>query len=214
MQGQCPEADDMAKGELLKMVDLIKGDEIDLVSISTIMPGYESAQTLYSELDFGASIIGSVGPYLFIHYSTESTACTPADTTQSSGFVVFDVDKAQQVQILSSEERSRILETEQVQAYEKIRGDHIVEVKKPEDLAGHLIRSGRTSLAFCKALGIKPVTMPISDVYSGLDRGIIEGYMLGPSSTEENCESRSSGYSISFRRRDSISMSRMGSSSS
>ena len=58
-------------------------------------------------------------------------------------------------------------------------------VKKPEDLAGHLIRSGRTSLAFCKALGIKPVTMPISDVYSGLDRGIIEGYMLGPSPTED-----------------------------
>ena len=54
------------------------------------------------------------------------------------------------------------------------------EAKTPEDLAGHLIRSGRTSLAFCKALGIKPVTMPISDVYSGLDRGIIEGFMLGP----------------------------------
>ena len=54
------------------------------------------------------------------------------------------------------------------------------EVKKPEDLVGHLIRSGRTSLAFCKALGVKPVTMPIADVYSGLDRGIIEGFMLGP----------------------------------
>lgn len=58
-------------------------------------------------------------------------------------------------------------------------------VEKPDDLAGHLIRSGRTSLAFCKALGIKPVTMPIADVYSGLDRGIIEGYMLGPSPTED-----------------------------
>jgi len=59
------------------------------------------------------------------------------------------------------------------------------EAKTPEDLSGHLIRSGKTSLAFCEAIGIKPVTMPISDVYSGLDRGIIEGYLLGPTSTQD-----------------------------
>ena len=56
-------------------------------------------------------------------------------------------------------------------------------VENPKDLEGHLLRSGKTSLAFCKAIGAKPVTLPLSDLYSSLDRGLVEGYFTNAIAT-------------------------------
>ena len=49
-------------------------------------------------------------------------------------------------------------------------------VERPEDLAGLKMRSAALYDEFMKALGITPVTVAIPDVYSALERGIVDGF--------------------------------------
>jgi len=145
MEVECPEKDDEASGELLKMVDWISSDEIELLTVDTLLSAQGIAEVPYGEFRFGTSLIGSMGPYLFIQYTMELQACSDKDPTLYEGFVVFDMEQEKEVQILSPEERSRILETEQIQAFEKMHGDPVMEVEKSEQLT---------------LSGVKPVLFP------------------------------------------------------
>jgi len=49
-------------------------------------------------------------------------------------------------------------------------------VERPEDLAGLKMRSAALYDEFMKALSITPVTVAIPDVYSALERGIVDGF--------------------------------------
>lgn len=49
-------------------------------------------------------------------------------------------------------------------------------VKCLKDLRGVKVRSGALAVPFCKALGMSPVRLPFREVYTGMQRGVIEGY--------------------------------------
>jgi len=51
-------------------------------------------------------------------------------------------------------------------------------VKSPKELAGQLLRVGRSPTAFVKSLGAEPVSLPIADIYSAVDRGVVNGFVL------------------------------------
>ena len=49
-------------------------------------------------------------------------------------------------------------------------------VKRPQELAGQKIRTSATYESFVKALGAVPITLPGSEVYTALERGVVDGY--------------------------------------
>lgn len=49
-------------------------------------------------------------------------------------------------------------------------------VKRPQEMAGQKIRTSATYEPFVKALGAIPITLPGSDVYTALERGVVDGY--------------------------------------
>lgn len=56
-----------------------------------------------------------------------------------------------------------------------------VKVKTPEDLKGLKIRGAPIYARFLKALGVSMVTTPFREVYTAVERGVIEGYCWPPS---------------------------------
>jgi TRAP-type C4-dicarboxylate transport system substrate-binding protein len=58
-------------------------------------------------------------------------------------------------------------------------------LQKLEDIRGKKIRTFSVGLAdFVAALGGEPVSMPVADLYTGLERGTIEGGITGPDQVE------------------------------
>lgn len=49
-------------------------------------------------------------------------------------------------------------------------------VRKPQEMAGQKIRTSATYEPFVKALGAVPITLPGSEVYTALERGVVDGY--------------------------------------
>jgi len=49
-------------------------------------------------------------------------------------------------------------------------------VKRPQELAGQKIRTSATYEPFVKTLGAVPITLPGSEVYTALERGVVDGY--------------------------------------
>jgi TRAP-type C4-dicarboxylate transport system substrate-binding protein len=50
-------------------------------------------------------------------------------------------------------------------------------VEKPQDFKGMKIGASPMFLGFLKGLGVTPVTMPLTDYYTGLERGVIDGHI-------------------------------------
>lgn len=58
-------------------------------------------------------------------------------------------------------------------------------IEKLEDIKGKKIRTFSVGLAdFIAALGGEPVSMPVADLYTGLERGTIQGAITGPDQVE------------------------------
>ena len=51
-------------------------------------------------------------------------------------------------------------------------------VETPYDLAGQVLRVGKTVRPLCTALGVNWVSIPMPDTYAAVDRGLVEGYVL------------------------------------
>lgn len=51
-------------------------------------------------------------------------------------------------------------------------------IKAVADLSGMKIRVSPTNVPFMKAVGASPVQMPPSDVYTAMERGVVDGYIL------------------------------------
>jgi TRAP-type C4-dicarboxylate transport system substrate-binding protein len=49
-------------------------------------------------------------------------------------------------------------------------------IKRPQELKGQKLRVSATYEPFAKALGAVPITMPGGEVYTALERGVIDGY--------------------------------------
>jgi len=49
-------------------------------------------------------------------------------------------------------------------------------VKRPQEMVGQKIRTSATYEPFVKALGAVPITLPGSEVYTALERGVVDGY--------------------------------------
>jgi len=49
-------------------------------------------------------------------------------------------------------------------------------VKKPQEMTGQKIRTSATYEPFVKMLGAVPITLPGAEVYTALERGVVDGY--------------------------------------
>jgi TRAP-type C4-dicarboxylate transport system substrate-binding protein len=49
-------------------------------------------------------------------------------------------------------------------------------VKRPQEMTGQKIRTSATYEPFVKTLGAVPITLPGSEVYTALERGVVDGY--------------------------------------
>ncbi len=49
-------------------------------------------------------------------------------------------------------------------------------VKRPQELAGQKIRTSATYEPFVRVLGAVPITLPGAEVYTALERGVVDGY--------------------------------------
>ncbi len=139
MEGSCPVSNETATGESIVLVNLRNGDELSPVPSPDAANEEDPA---YTDHSFGAGVIASVGPYLFIRSVKEVLACGAAHNSWSSQFTVFDVARRETVEILTDEERSRILEEEQTAAFNEVRTDNLVTVDRPEDLELTTIKPG------------------------------------------------------------------------
>jgi TRAP-type transport system periplasmic protein len=53
-----------------------------------------------------------------------------------------------------------------------------VRAESPADLEGKKIRAGMTHFGALKAMGMRPVSAPMSDIYTSMERGIIDGFLF------------------------------------
>jgi TRAP-type C4-dicarboxylate transport system substrate-binding protein len=53
-----------------------------------------------------------------------------------------------------------------------------LEVKKPKDLAGKKIRVFRPFIPLIKALGAVPINLPMGDIYTAMERGAVDGFVM------------------------------------
>jgi TRAP-type C4-dicarboxylate transport system substrate-binding protein len=53
-------------------------------------------------------------------------------------------------------------------------------IKNVDDLKGRKIRCSPTTISFMKAAGATPIQMPPPDIYTAMERGVVEGYLLPP----------------------------------
>ncbi len=53
-------------------------------------------------------------------------------------------------------------------------------IQKVDDLKGMKIRVSPTHIPFMKALGVEPIAMPPTDIYTAMERGVVVGYIQPP----------------------------------
>jgi TRAP-type C4-dicarboxylate transport system substrate-binding protein len=53
-------------------------------------------------------------------------------------------------------------------------------IEKVDDLKGRKIRCSPTTISFMKAVGATPIQMPPPDIYTAMERGVVDGYLLPP----------------------------------
>jgi len=53
-----------------------------------------------------------------------------------------------------------------------------LEVKKPQDLAGKKIRVFSPFIPLTKALGAVPINLPMGDIYTAMERGAVDGFVM------------------------------------
>ncbi len=53
-------------------------------------------------------------------------------------------------------------------------------IDKVDDLKGRKIRCSPTTISFMKAAGATPIQMPPPDIYTAMERGVVDGYLLPP----------------------------------
>ena len=58
-------------------------------------------------------------------------------------------------------------------------------IAKVDDLKGMKIRVSPTNIPFMKAVGAVPISMPPPDIYTAMERGVVDGYILPPSTIRD-----------------------------
>jgi TRAP-type C4-dicarboxylate transport system substrate-binding protein len=53
-------------------------------------------------------------------------------------------------------------------------------IEAVDDLKGRKIRCSPTTISFMKAVGATPIQMPPPDIYTAMERGVVDGYLLPP----------------------------------
>ena len=58
-------------------------------------------------------------------------------------------------------------------------------IKTVEDLKGMKVRCSPTTIPFMKAVGATPIPMPPPDIYTAMERGVVDGYILPPATIRD-----------------------------
>jgi len=130
-EGECPVVEDGAAVATLAAVRVLDGEEIPITA-----PPEEAADGggSYGELESKASVVASMGPYLFVRIDTRVMACGAAHDSWTAEFSVFDLVDGRTVELLSQEERLRVLGREQAAAFKLFEGDNLADAARPDDL--------------------------------------------------------------------------------
>jgi len=59
-------------------------------------------------------------------------------------------------------------------------------IQRPQELSGQMLRVGRNTRPFAKALGCGLVNIPPSEIYSSMNRGLIDGFILPATSVKDS----------------------------
>jgi TRAP-type C4-dicarboxylate transport system substrate-binding protein len=94
---------------------------------------------------------------------------------------------------LSALEERRVIYDTMVRLHEKVglrylgdtlRGPMVIftndPIKSPDDFKGKKLRIFPAIIPFVKSLGAIPVRMKMGDIYSAMDRGVVDGFVKGP----------------------------------
>jgi hypothetical protein len=130
-EGDCPAVEAGAVATTLFAVRRPGGEEL---AITDPPEASGDAGPSYSELESTASVIASMGPYLFVRVDTREMACGAAHESWSSEFSVFDLVAGRAVDLLTAEERAAVLGREQAAAFKLFEGDNLADAARPEDL--------------------------------------------------------------------------------
>jgi hypothetical protein len=129
----CPAAvDDGAQGTVLVAVRRPSGEELPVTEAPIAA---DESGPLYEALEFGSNVAASMGPYLFVRTDSRIFGCGAAHESWSADSQVFDLAAGETVELLSPEERARVLGREQAAAFKLFAGDTLVDAARPEDLA-------------------------------------------------------------------------------
>jgi hypothetical protein len=130
-EGACPVLAEDGAAAILTGVRLADDEEL---AITAPPDGADEGGAPYGELESVASVVASMGPYLFIRIDTRLMACGAAHDSSTSEFLVFDLVAGRAVDLLTQEERIRILGREQAAAFKLFEGDTLARAAHPNDL--------------------------------------------------------------------------------
>lgn len=131
LEGGCPVADEPAIVSVPVLLDHVSGKRLHPVKDPVASTEDETTDV---EFEFHATIVSSVGPYLFFRSGQRSMGCEAAHDTWSEAFTIFDLVAEETTDLFTEEERAAIMENEQAAAFEQIRTDNLVDVESVEDL--------------------------------------------------------------------------------
>jgi TRAP-type C4-dicarboxylate transport system substrate-binding protein len=58
-------------------------------------------------------------------------------------------------------------------------------IKTVDDLKGMKVRCSPTTVPFMKSVGATPISMPPPDIYTAMERGVVDGYILPPATIRD-----------------------------
>lgn len=130
-EGACPAGEAGSIGVALVAIRQPDGEEIPIAG-----PAQTQGEDgpIYGALESVAAVAASVGPFLFVRVDTRGTVCGESHETWSADFSVFDLTTGAPVELLTPEERARVLGREQAAAFKMFEGDNLARAARPEDL--------------------------------------------------------------------------------
>lgn len=130
-EGPCPATDEPATARRVALVDLVSGDEIELLPVPAIDPSVGPELVDYRGT---AAPLATVGPYVFVRHGVETLTCGAAHNSWSGGFTIYDLDRRAPTELLDATDRERIAAAERDSAFQLFAGDTLAEAARPDDL--------------------------------------------------------------------------------
>jgi len=114
--GRCPPSGRTGKGTSLQLISLADGRFTVPVTGRSLQPG-----EVISRYRARVHLLGTVGPFLFLHREQWLRSCLAEEDLQESEFLVWDLARGRQAVLYDRREVNALTTSEQVEAFEQLR---------------------------------------------------------------------------------------------